>query len=437
MTTDPAEPTTPGEPGVPSEPAAQATAQAPVRRRAILQGLVGLGLGAGLGVGSTLALQGGRAAADERPGAGQGTAPSAGSDTATPAPATAVDPYGPHQAGITRPGTPQVHSFATVLDLDDPTSDTNPARVLEVTAAIGEAITALLAGDRTDVLPDGPGDLTIAVGLGPRLVTALGPSLPGAEDLPVFVGDDALPAELSGGDVLLQACGASPNDVEQSLGHIVGAVPGLRVRWSQRGMRGPGEGYVVRNPLGFHDGIVVPTTADEQDENVWIPDGPAAGGTICVVRRLRLDTTRFRRETASQQESAIGRRHDGSPLSGDKLTDAVDLLAKSPDGEYIVPAPAHARAAHPSFTGSHLMLRRGYAFDNGAPAGEGAARDAGLLFICFQTDLRTFVQTQHRLDEIDDLMGYVTTTASGTFLMLPGVESGESLGAVLGSTPAG
>lgn len=71
------------------------------------------------------------------------------------------------------------------------------------------------------------------------------------------------------------------------------------------------------------------------------------------------------------------------------------------------------------------MLRRGYAFDDGLlPNGEA---DAGLAFICFQNTLRTFVVTQQRLDENDDLMTYATPTGSATFLILPGFSASSPL----------
>jgi dye decolorizing peroxidase len=173
------------------------------------------------------------------------------------------------------------------------------------------------------------------------------------------------------------------------------------------------------------DGIVVPHGDDELRENVWIASGPLAGGTICVVRKLRLDTTRFRALETAEREGIIGRTlSDGSPLSGGKPDDQVDLRAKTPEGEFLVPPRAHARAAHPSFTGSTLMLRRSYSFDDGGD-------DSGLLFISFQNELRVFTATQHRLDEVDDLMGFTTPLFSATFVMLPGFSADRPLGAQL------
>jgi dye decolorizing peroxidase len=182
---------------------------------------------------------------------------------------------------------------------------------------------------------------------------------------------------------------------------------------------------LAANPSASHDGIVVPRGDDELAEHVWLRDDPrVAGGTIAVVRRLRPDVAGFHRLRVDEQVSLVGRRKpDGAPLSGGSLRDEVSLTAKTAAGQYLTPVGSHARAAHPALTGSALMLRRGYAYAEGD--------EAGLMFVCFQRDLRTFVVTQQRLDEQDRMMEYVTTTASGTFLMLPGFDRDRPLGSTL------
>lgn len=315
---------------------------------------------------------------------GAGAAGAAGALTATGSwpgeaqkPDTAVTPAGSsgqpvpaagrYQAGIARPATPQHFGLLLVCDLDG--TDT------PWLGALGERILALTTTSTpTDVLPDGPGDLTA-------------------------VGDDLLTL-----------------------------VPGATPRWRQCLFRGHGERGVVRNPFGFLDGVIVPHGDEELAENVWIGAADAAlgAGTVCVIRRLRLDTARFAALGTPAQERVIGReRIDGTPLSGGPADGEVNLNAKTPEGEFITPLRSHARAAHPSFTGSSLMLRRGYAFDDGLLPNSQA--DAGLAFICFQNTLRTFVVTQQRLDENDDLMTYATPTGSATFLILPGFSASSPL----------
>ncbi|WP_162794476.1 Dyp-type peroxidase [Nocardioides houyundeii] len=317
-----------------------------------------------------------------------------------------------HQSGVHRPADPQAYALLTVLDLET----TTRAELGAMLRRLGEGIGA--------AAPAGSGDLTATVGVGPRVVRAAGGSLPGGTPLPGFAGDDRIPSSYVGGDLLLAVHGPDAAAVERVTDRLLSATRG-RVRWAQAGSRSSAGHGRARNPLGFLDGVVVPRTDAELADDVWIPEGPAAGGTICVVRRLRLDVDGFRALPVRRQERVIGRRHsDGAPLSGGGPLDQVDLSAKTPDGEYVVPLHSHARAAHPSFTGSGLMLRRSYAYQNGA-------EDRGLLFISFQRELATFVRTQQRLDEADELMGFSSPTASAAFLVLPGFDDTRPLGATL------
>ncbi|SEE83909.1 Dyp-type peroxidase [Ruania alba] len=389
-----------------ASPAGDLTPAAPPRRH-VLRGLA-IGAGsAGLGAVAATAWAG-----------RSGPETHLREDVRAPVP---VSPHGDHQAGIDRPATPPQHGCVTVLDLDRH----GAPQVRSMLAAVGEEITRLTTTG-TPELPDGPGDVTVTVGIGPAVVRSLrGPDVPGAQALPRFDSDADLDEQLSGGDLFLAVYGSDPNATADAMAAVTSAVGGGEVRWGQRCFRGPGQGTIVRNPLGFHDGVIVPRSTEELAENVWIPDGPAAGGTVLVVRRIVLDAEAFRSEPVARQEQIVGRRRsDGAPLSGGGLTDEVDLLAKTADGEFRTPARSHVRAAHPSFTGSQLMLRRGYAFDNGGA-------DSGLLFMCFQRDLRTFVRTQQRLDDSDDLMDYTRVSASGAFLVLPGFTSDRPLGSTL------
>lgn len=388
-----------------------------ISRRGLLMG-GGLGLGLGLAGGAagtwglTTAL---------RPAPAPGAA-----ETGVGEP---VPSRGPHQAGIDRPYTPQRNGLLVVADLD---GDPGGTEVLAALAAMGEVVDACTDAGRADplVLPDGPGDLTVTIGIGPRLVSAIDPALPGAVAMPAYVRDTELDPELTGGDLLVAVHSSDAAALRDVALAVLAAAPGARMRWMQAGVRGAGHGTVVRNPLGYLDGVIVPHGEDELAENVWIAEGPAAGGTVLVVRRLRLDVSAFHTQPVVEQDRVIGRtRVEGRPLSGGEPDDEADLGAKTPEGEFLVPLRSHVRAAHPSFTGSALMLRRGYAFSNAVAPG--AQPDEGLLFICFQHDLDVFVRTQHRLDETDDLMDYVTTTASASFLIPPGRTGEAPLGATL------
>jgi dye decolorizing peroxidase len=314
-------------------------------------------------------------------------------------------PHGTTQAGIARPGTPHPHalisSYLLPPILDDVTGLRNLASAL---STLGNAITELTGTrpGKNPLIPDGPGDLAVTVGIGPRIARIVDPTDAGTDDLPEFAGDQAISPENRGGDLVLCIYSTSPSDLTAITDFLIAKVQGAQLHWRQAGARGAGTGTIARNPLGFHDGVIVPRGQAELDENVWIKKGRYQGGTILVIRRLRLDILRWNAHSTHAQEATIGRRKvSGSPLSGGKPTDTVNLQTKTPEGQYLTPARSHARAAHPSFTGSRLMLRRGYLFDNGTLD---AKPDSGLIFMAYQNDVNTFSNTQLRLDTNDDLM---------------------------------
>ncbi|WP_410644026.1 Dyp-type peroxidase [Amycolatopsis sp. lyj-346] len=340
----------------------------------------------------------------------------AGLVSACSAPAAASDPdvvdaFGVQQAGIVRPAPPQRHVDLSVWDL--PHGD-DRVRLGALLAALGRRVAALAAGGDPALADLPAARLTVTAGLGPRIVTAIAPDLPGAQDLPVFPGDE--PRD-RGGDLLLQVCADEPLVAALATTELTAGTE-LSLRWRRTGFRGPSSSDgSARNVLGFADGIVSPRTDAELAADVWLGGPPAVrGGTIAVVRAIRLDTAAFHALPVAAQERVIGRRKaTAEPLSGPEL----DLGAKTPDGEYLIPADAHVRRAHPLAAGAGLMLRRGY------------SSEEGLLFISFQRELRTFVATQHRMNEGDALLRYATTTASATFLVLPGFAADVPLGHAL------
>ncbi|WP_166868768.1 Dyp-type peroxidase [Salinibacterium sp. ZJ70] len=333
--------------------------------------------------------------------------------------ASAVSAHGLHQAGIDRPELPQRHSLVAVLDVDR-------TRLQQTLKEVGVRIERLTASPNglPDVTPDGPGDLTVTVGLGSDALGATAhPELAALVDLPTFAGDDGIAEERRGGDVLLSIGSSDPSVLDAALAALLDVVDEPRVRWREHGFRSAPVDGVARNTLGYHDGIVGPRGA-EVDASVWISEGPLAGGSIAVLRRLRVDADAFRRLAPEARDAVIGREQSsGAPLSGGLRDDDIDLGAKAPDGRLMVPSDAHARAAHPSFTGSGLMLRRSYGYL--------ADSDQGHLFVSFQNDIRTFVRTQLRLDETDALMRFVTPSASGAFAILPGATAERPLGGTL------
>ncbi|MFD7504431.1 Dyp-type peroxidase [Streptomyces sp. NPDC059850] len=342
--------------------------------------------------------------------------------TAAAAP-TPVAATGRHQAGITLPQPAQRNLLAVVADLGAAVA---PGPLL---ADLGQAIRALVAGTDPRLLGLPPGDLTVTVGVGPRLVRTVGASLPGAADLPRF-SRERIASRARGGDLLLQICASDallPPVVAAAL--LDQAGDRVHERWRQSARRGAnvpvGNGLTApRNPLGFIDGIVGPHTAAEQRRDLWLAGPPeVAGGTLAVLRRMELDLPRFAALSVAEQEAVFGRRRaSGVPLSGGPVSSGPELGAKTPDGRYLVPADAHVRRANPTVVGAGLMLRRSYSTDEPAP---------GLLFVSFQNDLRTFTATLAHMDTADALLRFTTTTASATFLILPGFDRQRPLGSGL------
>ena len=390
-----------------------------VSRRSLLWGGTALGAAAAAGVGGYAIgrrVDGDQTASQDNPSAIPPSTPSRGDS---------VEAAGSTQAGVVRPANPQQHGLFSSVDADIDSA----TELRGLLASLGETVLAVAApGARVPgVTDEGAGDLTVMIGLGPRLVAMVGTDLPGSHALPRFTRDGQLTERSRGGDLLIAVQASDPAVLDPVRAGLVASLRELSARWQQQGFRGVGNGQpgVARNVVGYLDGIVIPRTQTELDTNVWIADGPAQHGTICVLRRLRVDVDRFRAETIGRQDEIIGRhRSDGSPLSGGGPMAQVDLQAKTVDGTYLTPARSHARAAHPSFTGSATMLRGSYTFSENTGS-------SGLLFRCFQPDLDTFVRTQQRLDEVDDLMGYTTLTATGSFLVLPGFDADRPLGSSL------
>jgi dye decolorizing peroxidase len=349
-------------------------------------------------------------------------APSA---AATPMPVVAT---GRHQAGITLPQPAQRNLLALVADLGA-TVAAGP-----LLAELGQAIRTLTAGTDPRLLGLPPGDLTVTVGVGPRLVRTAGASLPGAADLPRFSRERIAP-RARGGDLLIQICASDALLLPVVAAALLDqAGDRIRERWRQSARRGAnvpiGNGLTApRNPLGFIDGIVGPHTTAEQQRDLWLAGPPAvAGGTLAVLRRMELDLSRFAALSIAEQEAVFGRRRasgvplSGVPLSGGAIASGPELGAKTPDGRYLVPVDAHVRRANAAVVGAGLMLRRSYSTDDPAP---------GLLFISFQNDLRTFTATLTHMDTSDALLQFTTTTASATFLILPGFDRQHPLGSQL------
>lgn len=308
---------------------------------------------------------------------------------------SADDPLAAHRRpGITSPAVPQRYAVVEVLAFPG----VGAAALLERARAAHGSLPA-----RTE----DAGEVTVTIGFSPAHARELWPErAASSSELPSFASDAA--DVVTGGDIAVQVCAETVSAARDVAAHVRGALGDPVPVWTQLGYRdAPTPDGTSRAGIGFIDGIMNPRTAEDLDAGVW--SDRQHHDTHWVLRRMRVSAD-FVHMPTGQQERAVGRRRDsGAPLSGGGERDAVDLFAKESDGTLRIPVDAHARRAHPAHIGRALMLRRSYSAD--------LAGDAGLLFIAFLSDPRTFVLTQRRLDEMDALIAHTRTEASGLFFV--------------------
>lgn len=427
-----------GSPRRPDPDAGSCPARSPKRpgRRSFLRGVLGASaLGTAVGVAD---IRSARAAAE--------------SPAAEPAVASPADPQGrlpavpfqgEHQAGILPP--PQRQTIALAFDVTAG-SRSELAGLLQTLTERCRFLTSGgpptpegVTGPPSDsgilgptVVPDG---LTVTVGAGASLFDGrfgLASRKPAHLTEMTPFPNDNLDAAQCGGDLSVQLSAGSTDTLLHALRDITRHTRGgMQIRWRIDGFSSPPRpAGTPRNLMGFKDGIANPDTASrtEMSQLVWMQAGtssePAwtAGGSYLVIRLIRMFVEFWDRVSITEQENMIGRARDtGSPLDADSEF-ATPNYTVDPDGA-VIPLDAHIRLANPRTprTAANQILRRAYNYDRGVDAVGNL--DQGLVFTCYQQDLRRQFETvQTRLID-EPLVDYISPFGGGYFFALPGVRN--------------
>lgn len=366
--------------------------------------------------------------------------------------------YGARQQGITTPMQASIY-FAAF--------DLNTEKREDVVALLkrwSDAAARICAGlptepgeqspnepglDTYDTLGLKPAGLTITFGFGPDLFTLNGKDRYGVAamrpaalvDLPVFNGDQLIDSQC-GGALCVQAC----SNNEQVSFHAVREMARLSygvasIKWSQSGFSpaniSPG---TSRNLMGFKDGTLNPT-GHVMDQAVWVGNEGTPwmrDGSYVVTRRIRMALEHWERMKIAFQEQTFGRQKlSGAPLGGKREFDKPDYKAVDADGNYIIPQNSHIRLAAPEQNGGAQILRRSYAYHNGAsftaerwpPWRQAIEFDAGLFFLAYQHDPREgFIKIFDKMSKFDMLNQFTTHVSSAVFACPPGAKKGGYIG---------
>lgn len=403
----------------------------PARRQMLLAGTAGAGvMGVGAAaIGLDRSLRGSGAGEGQESASADGAMLLHGSE--------AIPFHGRHQAGVE--DSAQASATFLGLDLREHVDREGIIRLLRLLTDDAARLTQgepALADTEPEMAAE-PARLTVTFGFGPGLLERAAAEVPEwLAPLPPFEIDQLEP-ELGDGELLLQVAADDPLTVSHAVRMLLkDARAFTAVRWVQHGFRRASGTQrpetTQRNLFGQLDGSANPELgSDHFSQVVWIDDGPFAGGTSMVLRRIRMDLDGWDEVDRVARDNATGTHQDtGGPLSGGDEFASADFEAASEHGFPLIPEFAHVRRAHGIDEGEHQeIFRRPYNYDVPPPAGSESVSEAGQIFVSFQADLLgQFLPIQQRLADLDLLNEWTTPIGSAVFAIPPGCAEGEYVG---------
>jgi deferrochelatase/peroxidase EfeB len=140
----------------------------------------------------------------------------------------------------------------------------------------------------------------------------------------------------------------------------------------------------------------------------------------------------------------IGRhKYSGAPIGKQHEHDPLDLDRSDKDGAPVIADTAHARLGAAAANDGAQIFRRAYSYNDGAsftaerwpPWRQGVMYDAGLFFLCYQSDPRTgFIKIFENMARLDAMNQFTTHNGGALFACPPGVGEGEYIGQSLFET---
>ena len=364
--------------------------------------------------------------------------PSAATTSGIQADTIALDsvtsPFGEHQAGIeTRPALLQTFLGMNLIDPSKASAEAVMRLLTDDVVRLTRGEPAL--GDMEPDLAKVPAGLTITLGLGRPFFTRTGMKdrTPAQlAEIPSYATDE-LEERWGQTDFLVQVGADDAVTLTHAIRMLTKDLSTLAtVEWTQPGFRSaapanPG-GSTTRNLMGQVDGTINPAPGTDQfNEVVWVRDGEewVAGGTVLVLRRIRMLMDTWDILDRETQENVIGRRIDtGAPLGRERENDPVPFEETDDKGLPLIPQDAHVRVSHAA-TNREMILRRPYSYDNGMHDG---TNDVGLLFAAYTADPRdSFIPMQERVASMDAFNEWNTTIGSAAYFIPAGFSEGQIL----------